>query len=81
MGALTRDGLIACEIERSSVRVQQDLEKAMYSQAVRLWIIVLNKRMKASIQRRLSALNVREDEFLSVFTLPESLQQVASFSE
>ena len=55
LGAYTSSGMIACEIERSPARIKRDLTKAMYSQAIQLWIVVLNNRVKARVRKKLTA--------------------------
>ena len=81
LGAFTESGLIAIEVERSTERIARDLTKARQARAVQLWIVVLNRGVKTRVREKLAALNARENEFLSVFTLPESIKQVARLNE
>lgn len=73
LGAFTSRGLIACEVERSPARIGRDLTKAIHAQAARLWIVVLNHRVKVRVRKKLAALNVQENDFLAVFTLPQAI--------
>ena len=79
--AFTSSGMIACEIERSPARVDRDLTKAMHSHAIRLWIVVLNHRVKARVRKKLTALNVQENKFLSIFTVPQAVKEVTRLTE
>jgi hypothetical protein len=77
LGAFTNRGLIACEIERSTARIDRDLAKAVHARAFQLWIVVLNHRMRTRVRKRLAALKTQENDFLAVLTLPQAIQEVA----
>ena len=77
--AYTPAGTIAVELERSPARVDRDLSKGMDIGAQRLWIVVPNRRVAIGVKSRLAALGVRENKFLSVFTIPEAIQAVTAF--
>lgn len=76
--AFPSTGPIAIEIELTPARVDRDRWKAMLLPAAQLWIVVPCNRVKARINRRLKALGVPENDFLSTFTIPQVLKAVTT---
>ncbi len=74
--AFASHGPIALEIERTPQRIARDLSKAMKLGAEKLWIVATNHRVAVRVRRQLELMQVRENEFLSVFTIPQALNEV-----
>jgi len=67
------------EAETSSKRIKGDLQKANEVSATWLWIVVPNRKVADSVQKRLRELNVRQKEpWLCVLTLGQAAEQLAN---
>jgi hypothetical protein len=68
---------LAVEVELSSRRVPNDIQKAR-AVGADLWIVVANQRVARAVRRQLKRSGVREGQAICILTVGKALQRIAS---